>query len=590
MGIMMKKTHLGTLCVLTAGILCVSGAAQAQSFMATLTGAACRGPAGSLRIVEPDDGQALWANYGLSAPTRMLRVLVQDSKCFTVIDRGAGFAAAQAERELIAGGHMRSGSNIGAGQMTSADFVLIPEIISSNPMAGGSQVGVQAEKSERGLVGGLMNVATLGISGKVAAGMSSRKKTAQVGLTLVDVRTSEQIAAVSAEAKLTDRDWNLMAAAASQGNRGGISAGSWENTEFGKVIQAAYKDAYNDLIREVNKRGLLVNRIESAPQAMGVSAQVAMTTAYPTGGSPTHTASQAPAHASLAFQEQQMQQLQQLLQAARPAAPVAIAGGFDMGQLAQVAGQLGVAPAQLATVLQQSSGQSAGGADPGSLLAQLANQLGGQGQGNMAGTLAQVAGAALGGQGQGNMAGTLAQVAGAALGGQQGQGNMAGTLAQVAGAALGGQQGQGNMAGTLAQVAGAALGGQQGQGNMAGTLAQVAGAALGGQQGQGNMAGTLAQVAGAALGGQGHGGMVGAVQQFAGTAAASNTVLVLKVPANFMADASGAGSIVRVLQPGETLARLAVSPQGNMLQVRDNQGVIGWIQANTHADQISISQ
>lgn len=218
----------------------------------------CPEMAGSLRIVEPDDGMGAWASYGLPAPTRMLRVMVNDSKCFTVLDRGVGFAAAQAERELAKAGHLREGQNIGAGQMRGADFVLIPDIVSQNANAGGSNFGGHASSGQkRGLMSGMLNAATLGISGK----MSSNKQTAQVILTLVDVRTSEQLISVTGDAKITDRAWAAMVNASSVQGSGGVRAGTWENTEIGKVILEAYQQAYADMVAEIRKpRGRVLGR------------------------------------------------------------------------------------------------------------------------------------------------------------------------------------------------------------------------------------------------------------------------------------------------------------------------------------------
>ena len=67
-----------------------------------------------------------------------------------------------------------------------------------------------------------------------------------------------------------------------------------------------------------------------------------------------------------------------------------------------------------------------------------------------------------------------------------------------------------------------------------------------------------------------------------GSAQLASAVLILKVSANFMAEAGG-GNVLRVLQPGETLARLAFSAGGDMLQVRDSRGSIGSIAADTIA-------
>jgi len=246
----------------------------ARLISAALGSKKCPESAGSLRIVEPDDGMGAWASYGLPAPTRMLRVLVNDSRCFSVLDRGVGFAAAQAERALAQAGHLQDDQNIGAGQMLGADFVLIPDIVSQNPNAGGSNVGVQAASGQkRGLMAGMLNVATLGISGK----MSSNKQTAQVVLTLVDVRTSEQLLSVTGEAKITDRAWSAMVNATNVQGKAGVRLGSWENTEIGKVIQEAYEEAFEQMVADIQKprsRVFARQQPKAAPQPPAMMAAV----------------------------------------------------------------------------------------------------------------------------------------------------------------------------------------------------------------------------------------------------------------------------------------------------------------------------
>lgn len=246
----------------------------ARLISAALGSKTCPESAGSLRIVEPDDGMGAWASYGLPAPTRMLRVLVNDSRCFAVLDRGVGFAAAQAERALAQAGHLQDDQNIGAGQMLGADFVLIPDIVSQNPNAGGSNVGVQAASGQkRGLMAGMLNVATLGISGR----MSSNRQTAQVVLTLVDVRTSEQLVSVTGEAKITDRAWSAMVNASNVQGSAGMRLGSWENTEIGKVIQEAYEEAFEQMVADIQKprsRVFARQQPKAAPQPPAIMAAV----------------------------------------------------------------------------------------------------------------------------------------------------------------------------------------------------------------------------------------------------------------------------------------------------------------------------
>ncbi|MCD9086930.1 CsgG/HfaB family protein [Stenotrophomonas sp. SY1] len=249
---------------LVIGTASFSSHAMLTSLIPGMGNKKCPSAAGTLRIVEPDDGLGAWASYGLPAPTRMLRVMVNDSKCFTVLDRGVGFAAAQAERELARAGHLQGDQNIGAGQMRGADFVLIPDIISQNPNAGGSHVGGSASSGQkRGLLGGMLNVATLGIAGK----MSSNKQTAQVVLTLVDVRTSEQVVSVTGDAKITDRAWSAMVEASNVQGGAGVRVGTWENTEIGKVIMEAYDEAFEEMVGEIQKRGSVMFA-RRAPQAV----------------------------------------------------------------------------------------------------------------------------------------------------------------------------------------------------------------------------------------------------------------------------------------------------------------------------------
>jgi len=167
-------------------------------------------------------------------------VLVNESRCFTVVDRGAGLAAIRAEQELAAAGQLREGHNVGGGQIRAADFVLVPDIVSQNANAGGSSFGVEAE-AKRGLL--------RGITGAGRAGVSTRRQNAEVVLTLIDARTSEQVATVSGEAKISDKAWDaaLRAQQAQAGVRGGIHYSSWENTEIGKVIKKAYEEAFEKM-------------------------------------------------------------------------------------------------------------------------------------------------------------------------------------------------------------------------------------------------------------------------------------------------------------------------------------------------------
>ena len=133
-----------------------------------------------------------WTALGLESPEALLKVFVMKSGCFTLVDRGAGFAMAQQERALAAGGTLQGGSNIGAGQVRAADYILVPDIVSRNGNASGTNVG--------GILGGFLP----GGFGAIASHINISSKTADVVLTVTNVRTSEQQAMEEGHGSKTD--------------------------------------------------------------------------------------------------------------------------------------------------------------------------------------------------------------------------------------------------------------------------------------------------------------------------------------------------------------------------------------------------
>ena len=75
----------------------------------------CDKKIGTLAVNEPQN--QWWTALNLESPAALIKVFVSQSKCFTLVDRGKGLQAAQAERALSASGEERAGSNIGKGQM-----------------------------------------------------------------------------------------------------------------------------------------------------------------------------------------------------------------------------------------------------------------------------------------------------------------------------------------------------------------------------------------------------------------------------------------------------------------------------------------
>lgn len=213
--------------------------AQEQSKQGQAQIPVCTKPLGSISVIEPEHAVNWWTGQQLPAPSKLIKVFVNKSRCFTLVDRGVGMAAAQAERALASEGELRGRSNIGKGQIRAADYVLVPDLISQNNNASGNAIG--------GLLGGLIG----GKAGAVVGGLNFRSKTADVTLTLTDVRSSEQVAIVEGNSKKTDLGWGGSGGLFGGGGIGAMGVGGYANTELGQVITLAYLQAYTNMVNEL---------------------------------------------------------------------------------------------------------------------------------------------------------------------------------------------------------------------------------------------------------------------------------------------------------------------------------------------------
>ena len=196
----------------------------------------CDSPLGTISLVE--NQQAGWYTilrneYRLPPTANLLRLLVQQSNCFVVVERSAaGMNAMSRERELTGTGEMRGGSNFGKGQMVSSDYALSPEIIFNASDAGGAGASL----------GGLMGGRYGGVLAAVGGGLQTKE--ASTMLTLVDNRSGVQVSASEGSASKTD----FAGMGAIFGSSGGGSMGGYSKTPQGKVIAAAFMDAYNQMV------------------------------------------------------------------------------------------------------------------------------------------------------------------------------------------------------------------------------------------------------------------------------------------------------------------------------------------------------
>lgn len=193
----------------------------------------CAQPLGAMAVVEPQDYvMSALSSYNLQSPTSLIRMMIQQSNCFIVVERGQGMQNMMQERALADSGQLRGQSNIGAGQMVAADFVLTPSVVFSDNNSGG--VG--------GALGGLIGGRHGGVLGGVLAGL--KFKEAQTSMLVTDARSGVQVAAAEGSAKKADL--NLGIGIIGGGAGGGV--GGYGSTAEGKVIAASFVDNYNGIV------------------------------------------------------------------------------------------------------------------------------------------------------------------------------------------------------------------------------------------------------------------------------------------------------------------------------------------------------
>jgi hypothetical protein len=196
----------------------------------------CDKPMGALAVVEPQDYvMAALSRYNLQSPVGLIRMMIQQSNCFIVVERGQGMQNMMQERALAGGGEMRSGSNIGGGQMVAADFILTPAVVFSESNAGG--IG--------GALGGLFGGRGGSTIGAIAGGL--KFKEAQTSMLVADARSGVQVAAAEGSSKKAD----LALGGLVIGSGAGGGVGGYGNTNEGKIVAASFADNYNNIVRVI---------------------------------------------------------------------------------------------------------------------------------------------------------------------------------------------------------------------------------------------------------------------------------------------------------------------------------------------------
>lgn len=205
----------------------------------------CAKPIGTLAVVEPASASlSSLSRYSLGSPGALIKMMVQQSNCFVVVERGAAMANMQQERSLAASGEMQQTENMGGGMMKAADFILTPAVQITNNDAGGMGAAVGGLLSRAPVIG--------------AIGAATKIKEAETSMTIADARTTVQVAGAQGKARKTDFKLGLGALA------GPLAAviGGYTNTAEGKLIAASFRDNLNNIVTSMKENSTLMARAD----------------------------------------------------------------------------------------------------------------------------------------------------------------------------------------------------------------------------------------------------------------------------------------------------------------------------------------
>ncbi len=217
----------------------------------------CTKRLGTIAIVEPDN--QWWREYNLGSPEAIIKVFVQQSGCFGLVNRGRSMQSRAMERAMADQGELQRGSNLGKGQVKAADYFLEPNIVTANRNSGGGGAGA--------VLGGIGSAfGGFGRAfGAIAGGINVKKGEATVTLSVVNARTTEEEALTQGYARKSDWSWGAGGGGFAGGAFGGAAGGGYQDSAIGQVILLAYLDAYTKLVTQLG--GLPANAAAAAPKA-----------------------------------------------------------------------------------------------------------------------------------------------------------------------------------------------------------------------------------------------------------------------------------------------------------------------------------
>jgi curli biogenesis system outer membrane secretion channel CsgG len=214
----------------------ISGSAGPASAARTAQLATCPAPVAVVSLVENQSGYVGIGRGGLpESPLPLVRVLMQQSGCFRIVDRNAGLNATVREQELKDQGVLRNDGSVAKGRGIMAQYSVVPSLTFSEQNAGAQ-------------IGGILAMIPF-LNQFAGAAERVKFKEAQVVLLLTDNETTEQLSSATGAARSTDLGLGGLVG----GGAGGLGGLGWSNTNEAKVIAAAFLDAHNRLVQQVQQ-------------------------------------------------------------------------------------------------------------------------------------------------------------------------------------------------------------------------------------------------------------------------------------------------------------------------------------------------
>jgi hypothetical protein len=191
----------------------------------------CKKPIDTVALVEPTD--TTLATAGLTSPLPILRMMITQSNCFAIVDRGPALQAMAAE-EKIAGKKSK---------LATARYFITPQIVFQNQST--TPIGSAFAPLMSYLPVNEMSAAM----GTVASNTNLTMTAAQTILTLTDGTTGTQVGSAQGSAQTSEIGFMN----AGLGNILGAGT-AYATTDAGKTAAAAMLDAYGNLVTQMTKQ------------------------------------------------------------------------------------------------------------------------------------------------------------------------------------------------------------------------------------------------------------------------------------------------------------------------------------------------